>query len=76
VVACALYTKVWRNHTLIANSVRSCDAGFFARYISSGWSAPRGTRITAQTWFDVRYRVGSTYVTERFTSPRAVSTLG
>jgi hypothetical protein len=76
VVACTLYTKVWSNSTLIANSVRNCNSSFYASYYSPFWSATVGTRATAQTWFDVRYRVGSTYITLRFTSPRAALTVG
>lgn len=76
VTACALYTKVWRNHTLIANSVRNCR-GLYASYYSPDWLVPVGTRATAQSWFDVRYRVGGgSSITERFESPRAVITVG
>lgn len=73
--ACALYLKVWRNHTLIANSFENCprNAGsaYFAKSFSA-WGWPYGTRVTAQTWFDVRYRFpGGSSSTHRFTSPRA-----
>jgi hypothetical protein len=76
VIDCALYTKVWRNHTLIANSARhgypSCYPG--PRYLSV-WTFPPGTRVTVQNWLDVKFRDASGgVVTHRFQSLRGAIT--
>jgi hypothetical protein len=73
--ACALYVKVWRNHTLIVNNAVHCGGWPSALRAPPYFYFPRGTRVTAQTWFDVRYRYpGGVSNTHRFTSPRAAIT--
>jgi hypothetical protein len=69
--ACTLYVRVWRNNTLVANSARNCvyyppiQATFYGQ-----WTAPPGTRATAETFFDVRFRNSSgVVVTKRFYLP-------
>jgi hypothetical protein len=47
-----------------------------ARFTAS-WNLPPLTRLTIQSWFDVRYRAAAgSYVTRRFPSPRAAVTTG
>jgi hypothetical protein len=47
-----------------------------ARFTAS-WNLPPLTRLTIQSWFDVRYRAAAgSYVTRRFPTPRAAVTTG
>jgi hypothetical protein len=79
VTACVLYTKVWHNNTLVANSARQgagdCSSDLESPWFGKATGRPRrGTAVTAQSWFDVRYVQNGRTVTARIPSGRAFMT--